>query len=238
MAEGGDSLQGHRWAASLSAARIARLSGSVPTAHGAVSPSQYESQRFCDFESPSLRLKKSRLAAASVAERGGFEPPVLVDPIHSLSRRARSATPASLQGLPDYRCAGLGTRLLAGNGPWPSRWRHGGMAERLMALVLKTSVGESSPGVRIPLPPPTTGPHRIARGAVRWDQPRASNSWGPGGNPEDRSSSLSFGGQFSWRRETDSKSQKNRRGRHLAAAPKGIPHLPPLPCNLRLSGRV
>ena len=30
----------------------------------------------------------------------------------------------------------------------------GGMAERFKALVLKTSVGESSPWVRIPLPPP------------------------------------------------------------------------------------
>ena len=31
---------------------------------------------------------------------------------------------------------------------------NGEMAERLMALVLKTSVGESPPGVQIPLSPP------------------------------------------------------------------------------------
>jgi hypothetical protein len=30
----------------------------------------------------------------------------------------------------------------------------GGMAERLMAAVLKTVDGETHPGVRIPLPPP------------------------------------------------------------------------------------
>ena len=29
------------------------------------------------------------------------------------------------------------------------------MAERSMAVVLKTTVGETPPGVRIPLPPPT-----------------------------------------------------------------------------------
>ena len=36
---------------------------------------------------------------------------------------------------------------------------YGGMAEWLKAVVLKTTVGETSPGVRIPLPPPelTTG---------------------------------------------------------------------------------
>ena len=54
----GDSLQGHRVAASLPAARIARLSVSGPTAPRAVSPSQYESQRFSDFESPSFRHGK------------------------------------------------------------------------------------------------------------------------------------------------------------------------------------
>jgi hypothetical protein len=32
--------------------------------------------------------------------------------------------------------------------------RHGGMAERTMATVLKTVVASGSPGVRIPLPPP------------------------------------------------------------------------------------
>ena len=116
-------------------------------------------RRFCDFESPSLRHKESRLSAALVAERGGFEPPVLVYPIHSLSRRARSATPASLQGLPDYRWERIGTRLLAQNRAQPSRWRHGGMAERFKATVLKTVVGVSSPRVRISLPPP---PQRLA----------------------------------------------------------------------------
>ena len=34
--------------------------------------------------------------------------------------------------------------------------RTGGMAERSKAVVLKTTVGASSPGVRIPLPPPAT----------------------------------------------------------------------------------
>ena len=42
------------------------------------------------------------------------------------------------------RCAGEGVR--------PPR--HGGMAERTMATVLKTVVALGSPGVRIPLPPP------------------------------------------------------------------------------------
>lgn len=32
--------------------------------------------------------------------------------------------------------------------------QHGGMAERLKAVVLKTTVAVMSPGVRIPLPPP------------------------------------------------------------------------------------
>ena len=32
----------------------------------------------------------------------------------------------------------------------------GGMAERLIALVLKTSIGENLSGVQIPLPPPKT----------------------------------------------------------------------------------
>jgi hypothetical protein len=36
------------------------------------------------------------------------------------------------------------------------RESRGGMAERLMAMVLKTIVAATSPGVRIPLPPPAT----------------------------------------------------------------------------------
>ncbi len=159
----GDSLRGHRCAASPPAARIARLSVPGPTAPRAVSPGQDESRRCCDFESPSLRHKRSRLSAASVAERGGFEPPVLVYPIHSLSRRARSATPASLQGLPDYRWERIGTRLLAQSRAQPSRWRHGGMAERFKATVLKTVVGVSSPRVRISLPPPPQRPANAGR---------------------------------------------------------------------------
>ena len=35
--------------------------------------------------------------------------------------------------------------------------QHGGMAERLKAVVLKTTVAVMSPGVRIPLPPPVNG---------------------------------------------------------------------------------
>ena len=93
----------------------------------------------------------------------GFEPPVLVYPIHSLSRRARSATPASLQGLPDYRWERIGTRLLAQSRAQPSRWRHGGMAERFKATVLKTVVGVSSPRVRISLPPPPQRPANAGR---------------------------------------------------------------------------
>src|SRR5262245_7444246 len=37
---------------------------------------------------------------------------------------------------------------------WPDV-RRGGMAEWSMAVVLKTTVGATLPGVRIPLPPPT-----------------------------------------------------------------------------------
>ena len=36
----------------------------------------------------------------------------------------------------------------------PSASNSGGMGERLKPAVLKTAVGETPPGVRIPLPPP------------------------------------------------------------------------------------
>ena len=47
-------------------------------------------------------------------------------------------------------------------------WRRGGMAERLNALVLKTSEGESPPRVRISLPPPESvrPPRNIGRTRV------------------------------------------------------------------------
>ena len=38
-------------------------------------------------------------ALASLAERGGFEPPVEVYPLQQVSNLARSATPAPLRGL-------------------------------------------------------------------------------------------------------------------------------------------
>ena len=37
----------------------------------------------------------------------------------------------------------------------------GGMAEWTKAVVLKTTVGETSPGVRIPLPPPEWSPGEV-----------------------------------------------------------------------------
>ena len=44
-------------------------------------------------------------------------------------------------------------RTAADRGDTWSDFRCGGMAERSMAVVLKTTVGETPPGVRIPLPP-------------------------------------------------------------------------------------
>jgi hypothetical protein len=74
----GDSLRGHRCAASPSAARIAGFLSRVRQPAGLPHPGQNESQRFSDFESPSFIYERSRLAAASVAERGGFELSILV----------------------------------------------------------------------------------------------------------------------------------------------------------------
>ena len=50
--------------------------------------------------------------------------------------------------------------------------KYGGMAERSMAVVLKTTVPGRVPGVRIPLPPPFDS--RAKRATVEWRPERAS----------------------------------------------------------------
>ena len=81
-----------------------------------------EAFRSVTWNPPLSAKKEAAWRRLPMAERGGFEPPVLVDPIHSLSRRARSATPASLQGLQDYRWEPIGTRLLD--------WTRAGLRDR------------------------------------------------------------------------------------------------------------
>jgi hypothetical protein len=50
-----------------------------------------------------------------------------------------------------------GARILIRNPRIQVQIRRGGMAEWSMAVVLKTTAPETVPGVRIPLPPPTSG---------------------------------------------------------------------------------
>ena len=114
----GDSLQGHCYAASLPAAQNAGTAliacGSPPGCLRRGLPASISVT-----SNPPLSAKKPPGGRLLLAERGGFEPPVLVYPTHSLSRRARSATPASLQGFLDYRLGPPDTRLLG----WGHLWR-------------------------------------------------------------------------------------------------------------------
>ena len=151
-----------------------RLPGKMPTPQmmlnlaGAGTPGDIQSPAMPPAWVSRLRIplspptKEAAKRRLQLAERGGFEPPVLVYPIHSLSRRARSATPASLQGFLDYRSSPTGTRLLAGGHTLPSRWRHGGLAEWLMAPVLKTgdvqAFGGSNPSPSAKAKAPRAGP--------------------------------------------------------------------------------
>jgi hypothetical protein len=90
---------------------------------------------------PFPNMESAPFGAPRLAEKEGFEPSVALDVLHSLSRRARSATPASLRTHECYRFTANPARDLAPGASVPQDGKHGRLAEWFMAAVLKTVVG-------------------------------------------------------------------------------------------------